>query len=109
MAAATVTTGRVLVTRRLPASALAKLQGLELVYHDDDEPMPAEEVLKAAEGGLDGIYCLLSDSISAEVVKAAGELRNSPTRLALGTPHFALVHRPSIESGGNHECRIQSY
>lgn len=77
MAAAAAGAGRVLVTRRLPTPVLDKLRGaaLDLVYHDSDEPMPREALQEAAKGGLAGIYCLLSDSIDADIIKAAGGLR----------------------------------
>jgi len=74
MAASTV--ARVLVTRRLPGCALSKLKAaspaIELIYHDDDEPMPRDDILSKASGGLDAIYCLLSDSVDKAVIDAAG-------------------------------------
>ena len=67
---------RVIVTRRLPSSALSKLQNaspaLDIVYHDDDEPMTRDELLSKASSGVDGFYCLLSVSIDKSVLVAAG-------------------------------------
>ena len=67
---------RLLITRRLPACALSKLKAaspaIELIYHDDDEPMPRDELMSQVSSGVDGIYCLLSDSIDKAVIDAAG-------------------------------------
>lgn len=38
---------------------------------DSDEPLPRSELLKRVQG-VDGLLCLLSDKIDAEVLDAAG-------------------------------------
>lgn len=38
---------------------------------DSDEPLPRAELLKRVQG-VDGLFCLLSDKIDAEVLDAAG-------------------------------------
>lgn len=38
---------------------------------DSDEPLPRAELLKRVQG-VDGLLCLLSDKIDAEVLDAAG-------------------------------------
>lgn len=38
---------------------------------DSDEPLPRAELLKRVQG-VDGLLCLLSDKIDAEVLEAAG-------------------------------------
>ena len=68
---------RVLVTRRLPPGAIAPLSTLaaEVVYNDDDAPLSRSELVRAAARS-DGIVCLLTDQIDAEVISAGkGRLR----------------------------------
>jgi glyoxylate reductase len=68
--------GRVLVTRRLPDGALDALESHEVVGPKaDDAPYTHDELCThAAE--VDGIVCLLTDRIDADVVRAgSGRLR----------------------------------
>jgi glyoxylate reductase len=67
---------RVLVTRRLPEGGLEPLAGHELVGPDpDDRPMSQAELREAA-ADVDGIICLLTDRIDADVLDAGrGRLR----------------------------------
>ena len=69
--------GRVLVTRRLPAGGLDPLDAHELVGpNPDDTPFTADE-LRAYASDADGIVCVLTDRIDADLLKAgaAGRLR----------------------------------
>jgi glyoxylate reductase len=69
--------GRVLVTRRLPDGGLDPLAAHELVGpNPDDAPFTPEE-LRAHASEVDGIVCVLTDRIDAELLEAgrAGPLR----------------------------------
>jgi len=69
--------GRVLVTRRLPDGGLDPLAGHELVGPNaDDAPFSPDE-LRAHAADVDGIVCVLTDRIDADLltVGAAGRLR----------------------------------
>ena len=70
--------GRVLVTRRLTPGGTDPLlhAGHEIVARDDDVPLTADELATGA-AECDGIVCLLTDRIDAEVLKAgqSGRLR----------------------------------
>jgi glyoxylate reductase len=69
---------RVLVTRRLTPGGTDPLRdaGHEIVASDDDVPLTPDELVAAA-GEVDGIVCLLTDRIDADVLEAghAGRLR----------------------------------
>lgn len=68
---------RVLVTRRLPDGGLDPLvaAGHELVERPQDTPLSHDELVDAA-ATVDGIVCLLTDRIDADVLAAgAGRLR----------------------------------
>jgi glyoxylate reductase len=69
--------GRVLVTRRLPDGGLDPLARHELVGPNaDDAPFTPDE-LRAQAAEVDGIVCVLTDRIDADLLKAgaAGRLR----------------------------------
>lgn len=69
---------RVLVTRRLTAGGTDPLleAGHEIITTDDDVPLTAEDLAEHA-AACDGIVCLLTDHIDAEVLRAGhgGRLR----------------------------------
>ena len=44
----------------------------DLDHWDSDDPIPRDELLKRVSG-LDGLYCLLTEKIDAELLDAAGE------------------------------------
>ena len=65
---------QVLLTRRIPSSALAALEaGCDLDRNDGGALSP--EDLMARVRGKDGLVCLLTDAITAEVIDAAGSLK----------------------------------
>ncbi len=61
---------RVLLTRKLPGDGLGSLAGHELVGPEDDDRALSHEELCAHAGQVDGIVCLLTDRIDAEVLEA---------------------------------------
>jgi glyoxylate reductase len=65
----------VLVTRRLPGEALARLAASASVdLHEGDEPLAREELL-ARVARADALICLLSDPVDAEVLRAGSRLK----------------------------------
>jgi len=66
---------KVLVTRRIPQEGLDLLaQDCNLTLHQEDRPMTRAELLAAA-AGKDGVLCLLTDKINAELFDAAPSVR----------------------------------
>ena len=64
----------VLVTRHLPEGALAPLAAHDVRVRADDSPYSHAELVQAV-GDVDGIVCVLSDRIDADVIAAAPRLR----------------------------------
>ncbi len=65
---------KVYVTRQLPQSALDRLDGeVEWDVNPDDRVLEREELLEAVKD-IDGLLCLLTDTIDAEVMDAAPNL-----------------------------------
>jgi len=74
----------VLITRRIPEA------GLELIRREcavrlweEDRPMPKDRLLALA-AGKDGIVCLLSDPMGADVIAAAGPQLKAIATMAVG-------------------------
>ncbi|MBU0935040.1 MAG: D-glycerate dehydrogenase [Spirochaetes bacterium] len=66
---------KVLVSRRIPQEGLDLLaEACELTMHQEDRPMTRSELLAAA-AGKDGVLCLLTDKINAELFDAAPTVR----------------------------------
>ena len=66
---------RVFVTRELPGDALDRLRSeVELELWREQEPPPHERLLDAVRD-VDGLLCLLTDTIDAELLAAAPRLR----------------------------------
>ena len=65
---------KVLLTRRIPSSALATLEGsCDVDRNDGDQLTPAQ--LKARLGNKEGVLCLMTDAITADVMDAAPGLK----------------------------------
>ena len=65
----------VLVTRRLPGKALARLEAACVVdLHSERGPLPPVELRKRIAGKR-GLVCLVTDAIDREVIAAGGDLR----------------------------------
>jgi len=67
---------RVYVTRRLPVEALTGLQkGIQVeTWPEEEAPVPRDTLLHAA-GDVEGILCMLTDTIDEELLAAAPGLR----------------------------------
>jgi len=67
---------RLVVTRTLPQASQARLdkgfEGIDIAQWKEDRAIPRSEFLKLAKGA-NGILCLLTDKIDAEVLDAAGK------------------------------------
>jgi glyoxylate reductase len=64
----------VLLTRRIPSSAIATLEAACDVDRNDGPPLSQDELLSRVRGK-QGLVCLLTDAITAEVMDAGSELR----------------------------------
>jgi glyoxylate reductase len=81
---------RFAVTGRLPAPALALLDGAgEVVVADTGLPLPREELL-AHVAGASGIVCFLYDRVDAELLDAAGPNLRVVANVAVGYDNFDL-------------------
>lgn len=74
----------VVVTRRVPQPALDALgHDAHLRVWEEDVPIPRETLLEWAPGA-DGLYCLLTDTVDAEVLDAAGSGLKVVSQMAVG-------------------------
>ena len=83
---------KVYVTRRIPERGLEILRPYcEITQWCSDEPVSQKELLERVKG-VDGLFCLLTDRISEEVLEAAGKyLTGLWANLSL---HLYLFYRP---------------
>ena len=85
----------VVVTRRLPAAALAPLRAraaTRVVEHDSDDPPTAAELraLLASGGGASALLCTLSDGVDAAAVAACGGRLRVVSTMSAGVSHCDL-------------------
>ncbi|MHB1808418.1 MAG: 2-hydroxyacid dehydrogenase [Solirubrobacteraceae bacterium] len=66
---------RCLITRRLPGAAVERLAQLHEVLTWEEQLPPSRDRLLAAVADVDGLLCLLSDRVDAELLAAAPRLR----------------------------------
>ncbi|WP_200816544.1 D-glycerate dehydrogenase [Halobacillus sp. Marseille-P3879] len=63
------------ITRRLPDSIVESLEAyFEIKMWEEDTPVPREVLLRETQN-VEGIYCLLTDTIDEEVIKGAPNLK----------------------------------
>jgi glyoxylate reductase len=78
---------RVLVTRRLPAAARARLEGrCRLDYNDRGQELPRPDLLRRVRD-CEGLLCLLTDRVDAALLAAAPRLRAVST-FSVGYDHI---------------------
>jgi len=65
---------KVLLTRRIPSSALATLEAACDVDRNEGDPLSPDGLMRRIRGK-QGIVCLLTDAITAEVMDAGSELK----------------------------------
>ena len=98
-------TNRVLVTRRIPSSVLAKLESqCEVDSYTGRSAIPRDELLERVKGK-EGLICLLTDRIDEEVISAARDLRiianiavgfNNIDRAACRTRGIVVTNTPDV-------------
>ncbi|KAF9185452.1 hypothetical protein BGZ50_003043 [Haplosporangium sp. Z 11] len=85
---------RLLVTRTLPQASQARLDkgfdGVDVVQWKEDRAIPRSELLRMAKGA-DGILCLLTDKIDAEVLDAAGPQLKVISTMSVGYDHVNVA------------------
>lgn len=81
---------RCLVTRALPGDALDRLAGLHEVEVWPGELPPSRDWLLERVGGVEGLLCLLTDRVDAELIAAAPRLKVI-SNCAVGTDNIDLA------------------
>ncbi|MCC6458246.1 MAG: D-glycerate dehydrogenase [Caldilineaceae bacterium] len=79
---------QVVVTRRIPHAGLELVQEqADIRLWDSDEPIPRATLLEWVQG-IDGLYCLLTESIDDELLDAAGPTLKVVSTLSVGYDHI---------------------
>lgn len=86
---------RVVVTRKLPESALKTLKNaepkLDLDLWDEDTQIPRDELIERLSSGTDGLLCVLTDKIDAELLDAAGSRLKVVSTVSVGFNHIDVA------------------
>ncbi|XP_061101308.1 glyoxylate reductase/hydroxypyruvate reductase b isoform X2 [Conger conger] len=83
---------RVYVTRRIPPEGLKILNESGQVQYelwDSDDPVPRQELLNKVKG-VDGLVCVLTEKIDAELLDAAGPNLRVLSTMSVGYDHLTL-------------------
>ncbi|KAM4750172.1 glyoxylate reductase/hydroxypyruvate reductase [Anableps anableps] len=84
---------RVYVTRQIPPEGLKILQDSGEVqfelWDSDDVPVPRKELLQKVKG-VDGLLCVLTEKIDAELLNAAGPNLKVLSTMSVGYDHLSL-------------------
>ncbi|ESP00101.1 hypothetical protein LOTGIDRAFT_113208 [Lottia gigantea] len=81
----------VYITRRVPESGPALLApSCQVEQWNKDDPVPREELLKRVQGK-DALFCLLTEKIDEEVLKAAGPQLKVVGTMSVGYDHIDLT------------------
>ena len=89
-----MTQPKVLITRRIPQAGLARVQAnCEVIQWESDDPMPRATLLAwLAEGsGIEGLYCLITERIDAELLDAAGGSLKVISTMSVGYDHIDVA------------------
>jgi lactate dehydrogenase-like 2-hydroxyacid dehydrogenase len=79
---------QVVVTRRIPRAGLELVQQqADVRLWDSDEPIPRATLLEWVQG-IDGLYCLLTESVDDELLDAAGPTLKVVSTLSVGYDHI---------------------
>ena len=77
----------VLVTRTIPQPAIERIRaGCDVRQWESDDPMPRAALLEWAQG-VDGIFCVLTERIDAELLDAAGPQLKVVSTMSVGYDH----------------------
>lgn len=80
----------VVVTRRIPQAALDYLNEHCTVRHwDSDESIPRDTLLEWVQG-IEGLYCLLTETIDEELLQAAGPSLRVVSTMSVGYDHIDI-------------------
>uniref|UniRef100_A0A8C1PJ53 Glyoxylate reductase/hydroxypyruvate reductase n=1 Tax=Cyprinus carpio TaxID=7962 RepID=A0A8C1PJ53_CYPCA len=83
---------KVYVTRKVPPDGLDILRKsgqVQFEMWDSDEPVPRVELLKKVKG-CDGILCVLTEKIDAQLLEAAGPNLKVVSTMSVGFDHLSL-------------------
>ncbi|XP_077999312.1 glyoxylate reductase/hydroxypyruvate reductase-like [Glandiceps talaboti] len=81
---------KVFVTRNIPQKAIDILvTECDVAQWKSDDPIPRSELLRNV-AGIDGLYCLLTDTINASVLDAAGPTLKAVSTMSVGYDHINL-------------------
>jgi len=82
---------KVIVTRLMPEAGMKLLrEQCELQVWEEDRPIPSE-TLKTWASGVDGIVCVLSDPVRAELMDAAGPSLKAISTMAVGLDNIDVA------------------
>lgn len=107
---------KVFVTRRVPEDGMTVLKKhCEVTQWDSDEAIPKAELLKGVKG-MDGLFCLLTDTIDAEVLDAAGPGLKVISTMSVGYEHIDMKEctkrgipvgfTPNVSTNANAELNV---
>ncbi|KAF7686753.1 glyoxylate reductase/hydroxypyruvate reductase b [Silurus meridionalis] len=89
---AMATLPRVYVSRKVPPQGLEILRKsaqVQIELWDSDDPVPRQELLKKVKG-CDGLLCVLTEKIDAELLNAAGPKLKVVSTMSVGFDHLSL-------------------
>ena len=81
----------VFVTRMIPEAGLERIRAVADAEVWEGEEPPPHEVLLEKVAGLDGLVCLLTDRIDAELMDAAGGSLKVISQMAVGTDNIDVA------------------
>lgn len=100
---------RVLITNEIPAAGLERLKacaGLELDYDPSRGGLSEADLIAKLSDGVDAVYCLLTDRITAPVIAAGGDRLRLISTMSVGYNHVdvaacasagvSLAHTPDV-------------
>ena len=83
---------KVLITRRIPQAGLARVQAsCEVIQWKSDDPIPRATLLAWLAAGVEGLYCLITERIDAELLDAAGGSLKVISTMSVGYDHIDVA------------------
>lgn len=82
---------KIFVTRNVPEDGIIYLRDKsELTQWESDDAIPREELKKRVRG-IDGLFCLLTDKIDAEILDSAGPSLKAISTMSVGYDHVDVA------------------
>ncbi|XP_014777326.1 glyoxylate reductase/hydroxypyruvate reductase isoform X2 [Octopus bimaculoides] len=83
---------RVYITRRIPMAGIYVLlnEGITVKSWASDEIMPRDKLLEVLKDGYDGLLCTIAESVSTEILDAAGSQLKAVCTMSVGYEHLDL-------------------